>query len=282
MIHSRSIGLSFLALWLSGCHGETSPPADLDPDVPPITDGDWLRPAMDTSWQWQLLGAVNTGCDVDLYDIDLFDSGDSLVGGLQQEGRGVICYFSGGSSEDWRADFGDFDDSDMGRTLGGWAGENWLDIRSQNVWEIMTARLDRAVALGCDGVEPDNMDGYTNNTGFDLTADDQLAFNRNLANAAHERGLAVLLKNDGGQAQELVDYFDASLNEECHAFDECQELRPFQDDGKPIFNAEYPSGDEEDLADEVCPVSRSEDIRTLILPLDLDDSFRIDCDQWAG
>lgn len=46
----------------------------------------------------------------------------------------------------------------------------------------MVARLDLAVSRGCDGVEPDNVDGYTNNTGFALVPMDQLAFNRNLAN----------------------------------------------------------------------------------------------------
>ena len=33
-------------------------------------------------------------------------------------------------------------------------------------------------SAGCDGVEPDNVDGYVNDTGFDLTAGDQLDFNR--------------------------------------------------------------------------------------------------------
>lgn len=42
----------------------------------------------------------------------------------------------------------------------------------------MQARLDLAVQKGCDGVEPDNVDGYQNNSGFPLTAQDQLAYNR--------------------------------------------------------------------------------------------------------
>lgn len=52
-------------------------------------------------------------------------------------------------------------------------------------------RLDVAVYKGCDGVEPDNVDGYTNNTGFILTAEDQLMYNRFLADEAHERGLLI-------------------------------------------------------------------------------------------
>ncbi len=58
----------------------------------------------------------------------------------------------------------------------------------------MLRRLDLAVTKGCDGVEPDNMDGYANDSGFPLTAEDQLTFNRFIANEAHRRGLAVGLK----------------------------------------------------------------------------------------
>ena len=47
--------------------------------------------------------------------------------------------------------------------------------------KIILDRLDVARAKGCDGVEPDNVDGYANKTGFDLTKDDQLRFNRFLA-----------------------------------------------------------------------------------------------------
>jgi hypothetical protein len=61
---------------------------------------------------------------------------------------------------------------------------------------ILFARLDLAVAKGCDGVEPDNVDGYANNTNFPLTVQDQLQFNIWLANEAHARGLSIGLKND--------------------------------------------------------------------------------------
>ncbi|MMZ65925.1 hypothetical protein D1872_283710 [compost metagenome] len=67
----------------------------------------------------------------------------------------------------------------------------------------MRARLDLAVQKGCDGVEPDNMDGYDNNTGFTLSADDQLAYNKFIANEARKRGLSVGLKNDLDQIIEL-------------------------------------------------------------------------------
>ena len=40
---------------------------------------------------------------------------------------------------------------------------------------------------GVRRVEADNVDGYTQDSGFPLTADDQLRFNRAVAALAHER-----------------------------------------------------------------------------------------------
>lgn len=280
----RSIGLGLVLVLVAGCGGGGGGGDDsempLAVDVDPVTEGDWYRPAKVARWQWQLTGELNTGYDVAVYDIDLFDTPADRIATLQAAGRKVICYFSAGSSEDWREDFERFSDDDMGKKLGGWDGERWLDIRSTNVHAIMHDRLDLAAAKGCDGVEPDNVDAYTNASGFDLTAADQLAYNRHIANEAHRRGLAVGLKNDGGQAAALVDYYDFELNEQCHAYDECSELAPFTVADKPIFNAEYAddAAAAAELAAAVCPRARAADIRTLILPLDLDDSFRIDCD----
>jgi hypothetical protein len=263
----------------SSSASDTSGPG-LDPDVEPVTDGDWYQPEVATTWQWQLLGDINTAYDVDVYDIDLFDSDSSVIEGLQADGRQVICYFSAGSSEDWRDDFDRFLPTDMGKNLDEWEGERWLDVTSENVLEIMLDRLDVAADKGCDGVEPDNMDGFDNDTGFALTEDHQLGYNRRIANEAHERDLTVLLKNDGMQAQELVDYYDGSLNEECHEYDECGDLEHFTSAGKPIFNAEYADSESEaeELAADVCPRAEAANTRTLIMPWDLDDSFRISCD----
>jgi hypothetical protein len=61
---------------------------------------------------------------------------------------------------------------------------------------IMEARLDMCKAEGFDGIEPDNVDGFLNDTGFPLTYEDQLRYNIWLADKAHERGLSIGLKND--------------------------------------------------------------------------------------
>lgn len=69
-----------------------------------------------------------------------------------------------------------------------------------------------------------------------------------LANQAHRRGLSVALKNDVEQVEDLVDYFDFALNEECFTYDECDLLAPFVDAGKAVFGVEY-----ELDTDEFCP-----------------------------
>ncbi len=286
MVRLARISRSTVALtWLlvAACGGDTSEPSasssNLDPNVLPETSGNWYRPGATVTWQWQLLGAVNTSYEVEVYDIDLFDVSAATIASLQAAGRRVICYFSAGSSEDWREDFGRFQEDDMGSTLDGFSDERWLDIRSANVYAIMLARLDRAVQKGCDGVEPDNVDGFANATGFPLTSVDQLAFNRNLANEAHNRGLAVGLKNDGDQVNDLVEYYDFELNEQCHEFTECGQLQPFVAGGKPVLNVEYVNdlAAANGLATTVCAASATQGLRTLIMPLDLDDAFRVAC-----
>lgn len=232
----------------------------------------WYHPTITTTWQWQLMGKINASYNVDVYDIDLFDTPVTTISLLKSSGKKVICYFSAGSGENWRPDFGKFDTSSLGKTMDGWNGEKWLDIRTKNVFDVMMLRLNLAVSKGCDGVEPDNVDGYANKTGFALTKADQLLFNRKIADETHKRGLAVALKNAVELTGDLVDYFDLTINEECHAYKECDQLAVFTQQGKPIFNAEYK------LTPQLCQNSLANNIRTLILPIALDDSYRKSCD----
>ena len=202
--------------------------------------GVW-RPAPGTTWQWQLnTGNIDTSFDVAMYDVDLFDTPQATINQLRADGRVVVCYFSAGSWENWRSDAGDFPAAVKGSKLDGWAGERWLDVRRLDLLgPIMKDRLDLAARKGCDGVEPDNVDGYTNGTGFPLKGADQLAYNRWLARRAHERGLSVGLKNDLDQIPQLVGRFDWALDEQCFQYRECDTLTPFVIAGKAVFGVEY-------------------------------------------
>lgn len=260
--------------------GDTGGDADSDTDDSSGIGTERWTPQVSDTWQWQLTGAINTSYDVDVYDIDLYENSAVTIQGLHDDGRRVVCYFSAGSYENWRPDSDDFETADLGNNLDGWPGERWLDIRSTGVRDIMKARLDLAVQKGCDAVEPDNVDGYTNSTGFSLSASDQLDYNRFLAYEAHQRGLAIALKNDVDQAEELVGDFDFAINEECNAYNECDSLNPFITAGKPVFSAEYDSGyvNNASTRQALCDEMNALGFRTLVLPLGLDDSFRYSCD----
>ncbi|MFJ1970851.1 endo alpha-1,4 polygalactosaminidase [Streptomyces sp. NPDC087903] len=207
------------------------------PDDEPA--GERWHPRPGVAWQWQLSGRLDTSVDVPVYDIDGFDHSKAAVTGLHRAGRKVICYLSTGAWEDFRPDAKKFPRSVLGRG-NGWKGERWLDIRRTDVLEpLMAARLDLCREKGFDAVEPDNMDGYRNRTGFDLSAGDQLRYNRLIARLAHDRGMAVGLKNDLDQIPDLVGDFDFAVNEQCAQYGECADLKPFVAADKAVFHVEY-------------------------------------------
>lgn len=237
-------------------------------------------PRLTDTWQWQLSGKINTNYAVNVYDIDLFDTPISTINTLKSQGKRVICYFSAGSSENWRPDFKYFASTDMGNSLAGWAGERWLNTNSANVRNIMKNRMILARDKGCDAVEPDNVDAYTNNPGFRLTYNTQLDYNQYLANTAHSLGLAIGLKNDVDQLSDLVSYFDFAVNEQCFQYNECGNYNIFTSQGKPVFNAEYAKkyvNNTNGARDIMCEQAKYAQITTLVLPLKLNDSFRYSC-----
>jgi hypothetical protein len=174
-----------------------------------------------------------------MFDIDLFDTPQSVIDDLHSRGRAVICYMSAGSFENYRPDAGLFPDSVKGNS-NGWPGEKWLDIRRLDILgPIMEARLDLCASKGFDGVEFDLIAGFTNNTGFPLSGADQTEYNVFLANAAHARGLSAGFKNNVEQAGAQQSYFDFAVNEECFAYNECGLLSTFINANKAVFHVEY-------------------------------------------
>jgi len=197
-------------------------------------------PKAGTSWQWQLSGTINTNYKVDLYDVDLVNTPQSVIDELHKKGIKVICYFSAGSVDIQRADAKDFPKEVVGNILEGWEDERWLDVSNyQKFATILQKRMDLAVKKQCDGIEPDNVDSYENDPGFNVKAEDQLEYNIWLAKEAHKRGLAIALKNDLDQIKDLVNYFDFAVNEQCFQYDECEELTKFTAQNKAVLGVEY-------------------------------------------
>jgi hypothetical protein len=212
-------------------------PAPGAPDAGP-SEQRW-RPGPVQRWQWQLTGEVDVSVDAEVFELDAFTTAAADVDRLHAAGRRVICYLNAGAHEDFRPDAGRFPTSVLGRA-NGWSGERWLDIRQWSLLEpVLTDRVRLCQRKGFDAVEADNVDGYANTTGFPLTADDQLVFNRRVAALAHGHGLAVGLKNDLDQAVALEPDFDFAVNEECFRYAECQRLSAFTSAGKPVLHVEY-------------------------------------------
>jgi Glycoside-hydrolase family GH114 len=200
----------------------------------------WWRPTVGLAWQWQIgNNDIDTSIEADVYDIDLYVD-QAIIDELHAQGRRVICYISVGSWEDWRPDKNDFPSEVLGRNYEGWKGERWLDIRQvEKLAPIMLARLDLCQAMGFDAVEPDNMEVYTNNTGFPLTYDDQLNYALWLATESHKRGLAIGVKNAPDQVTDLVEHFDFAITEDAFYYGWAEKMNPFIESGKPVFDAEY-------------------------------------------
>ncbi len=208
-----------------------------------------------TIFQWHLSEEVDTTINAEVYDIDLFDSDKTIINELHSKGSKVICYISVGSWEEWREDSNKFPESVIGKDYENWEGEKWLDIRKiDSLAPIMEARFDLCKEKGFDGIEPDNMDGFLQDTGFPLTYEDQIKYNIWLAEQAHKRGLTIGLKNDETQSEDLLQYFDWALTEDCFADDWCEEVSNFQKSGKPVYMVEYT--DNNLKTEDFCPTAQ--------------------------
>lgn len=185
----------------------------------------------------------------------MYENPSSTFKLLHDMNKRVICYFSAGSYEDWRADKDAFLPADLGSDLEGWRGEKWLKLSSTNVRNIMAKRIKQASDKGCDAIDPDNVDGYQNKNGLGLTKNDSIDFMRFLHTESSKYNMSIGLKNAGDIIPDVLDIVDFSVNEQCVQMQECETFAQFVKKGKPVFNIEYPNGapDVDDArAKEIC------------------------------
>ena len=233
--------------------------------------------AADLTWDIQL---SETDLDpmpaVDVIEIDGEAATTGQVDQLHEAGITVICYINAGAWEDWRADAGQYPEEIIGSAYPGWPGERFVDIRELDALApILGARLDMCAAKGFDAVDPDNVDTFQADTGFDLTLGDQGRFNRWLATEAHARNLAIGQKNVSELALDLVDDFDFAVTEDCLVDGWCEAMQPYADAGKPVLMIEYT---DRDLAnDEICALASDTFGHVVIKNRDLD-AWSAHCD----
>ena len=200
---------------------------------------EWWKPAPGLSWQIQFSGTLDLNLQTDVIDLDM-EVDASTVEYFHQRGTKVICYVSAGSYEDWRADADQFPNEVLGNDYQGWSGERWLDIRRVDLLApIMEARMDMCAAKGFDGIEFDNLEIYTNDSGFPITYEDQLMYGMWLAEETHMRGMAIGQKNAPDQARQLAGLFDFAIVEDAFYYGWEEDMLPYIEAHKPVFAIEY-------------------------------------------
>ncbi|RBQ71096.1 hypothetical protein FVER14953_01488 [Fusarium verticillioides] len=154
---------------------------------------------------------------------------------LKGAGKFVICYFNAGALQSWNKDIKQFPKAVIGHSLAyPYDSEEWyLDIRDLTVLELQKARLDVAAKIGCDAVDPDNVDAWQQDgedpTGFRLKPSDYTKYLKNLAETLSQpltsrflslaAALRILTRRTGHSVRDFQAYIDA---------------------GKPVLQIEYP------------------------------------------
>lgn len=243
------------------------------PPLKPLTPG--------TSWDWILSGNPttvhldNSTNPKKMMDYDPWAAGASHIAGLKSKGIVVICYFSAGTYEPGRSDSSLLAPYKL-NVVSGYPEEYWLNIKNptvigsgatQSLKTIMENRIVQAQNWGCDGIEPDNIDGYDGNisSSYGITAADQITYNKMLATSAHAHNMSIGLKNDVAQINDLASSFDWALNEQCNQYSECGGYSTFISQNKAVFNAEY-----QGTPSTFCPVMNSANIDSVLYALNLD------------
>jgi hypothetical protein len=233
------IPLLTLALLLAACGASGAPFATGSQQPSARGRAQWI-PAAGTSYQIQYDGNVDLAVPAQTYDLDAFDAARTTIVALHARRRHVVCYVDVGTWERWRPDAGEFPKSVLGKPDGGWPGERWLDIRQTAILEpIMANRFALCEQKGFDAVDPDNIDGYTNDTGFPLTAAEQLTYDTWVAQAVHALGLSVAQKNDPGQIARLSAFFDFGVVEQCFVQRWCGTFARYSNENRLVVDVEY-------------------------------------------
>ncbi|MEV0610901.1 endo alpha-1,4 polygalactosaminidase [Polymorphospora rubra] len=204
------------------------------------------------TWQWQLTGEPDVTVDTDVFALDGFTATVDAVDRLRARDKRVVCHVEAGVLRTSRPDAGRFPPQVLGEPTGR-PDEWWVDVRQWGVLEpILTDRFRLCRGKGFHAVAPYGVDGYAYDPGLPLTFDDQIVFNRRLAELARSLGLSPGLVNDIDQVAALEPDFDFAVNEECFVAAECDRLLPFVAADKPVFHVEYDAD-----TSEFCPTTRA-------------------------
>ena len=202
-------------------------------------------PAPGVDWDWQLSETIRPPAGIAVFDADKDSVTRDEIMALNAAGVYTICYVSVGTTETYRDDVNVFHDmSIFGRPVVGkryedWPDEFFLDITNPALHLVMQRRFLECAMKGFQAVEPDNMDVYQNDSGFEITAEDTIRYLETLVQDAHSVGLEIGQKNVPELTDRLVGMMDFIITESCFQDDWCQDVTAYLAAGKPVFDAEY-------------------------------------------
>ena len=275
----------------------------------------WWQPGELTSWAYVIgenypltIPPVVDGSptpvqavDADLGDQDgLASSGmpvadstiESSVSAIHAMGAHAICYVDAGTAENWRSDYGKFDPSELGGSVPGWPGEEFINVADwatsvpsgyETLQTIMTNRIALCQEEGFDAIEADNVDAYSDgNIGdFTLTMAQEETYIDQLVAITHSDGLAFFLKNEINGDSLITSeapMVDGEIDEQCWQYSECSALDVFVQEGKPVLNVEY-----QDFAEPtLCAEANAFPMATIQAGVDLTGPVNYGCWQYGG
>ena len=200
--------------------------------------------------------------------LDGDEFGSDVVLDLRIGGTKVMCYVSVGTLEEYRDDIAAFPADVVGKGLPDWPDERYLDIRNHDVLlPLMAARFQKCKDAGFEGISPDNIDVYANQSGFDLSEADALSYIYALAEIAHGMGLLIGQKNVPELTDKLSGTLDFAITESCWKWGFCDAFGGYTTAGKPIFDIEYT--DEAPDFDAACAQARKVGISMILKDRDL-------------
>ncbi|MGY0003075.1 endo alpha-1,4 polygalactosaminidase [Micromonospora sp. I033] len=216
-------------------------PACREPLVPPGSPTPWpSAQARHWQWQWQLTGPVDVTVEADVFLLDPVRTTSDQTGALRARHRRLVCQVRAGTYAATDPDASRIPATVRGTAVPGRPGSRWLDVRRWDSLEpVLADRLRLCRGKGFGAVAFDDADGYLHRSGFPLSFDDQLLFNRRLAALARRLDLSPGLVDDLPQVAALAPDFDFAVNQECVRRGECDKLLPFTDEQKPVFHVEY-------------------------------------------
>ncbi|MDP9080455.1 MAG: endo alpha-1,4 polygalactosaminidase [Bacteroidota bacterium] len=244
-------------------------------DGSPLTNDKttWWQPAAGVSFDWELddISSANTYSG-SVVDVDAFTTTAETVAALHTKGKKVIAYLSVGTLENDRPDASLLPSEVIGKTYPEWPNEKWLDIRQiDKLKPWLNSRFNMIIKKGFDGVEPDNVDAYQNNTGFAIAITDTKKYVDYLITLAHNNGLSIGQKNVSELTTEYAAKFDWALTEDAFQQGWQNDLAPYIKLNKPVFAVEYTDlTSQKTFEDNVCPKAGQLGYTAILKKRDLD------------